>query len=75
MFYAPNSLLDPAGRWLMWGWIREARPRDQYAAAGWASCLTMPREIALDAGGNLVIKPATEMKQLRTTRFSTELSI
>ena len=65
VFYAPNSLRDPRGRWLMWGWMREARPRDQYAAAGWASCLTMPREIALDDAGNLSVKPAEEMKQLR----------
>ena len=65
VFYAPNSLLDPAGRWLMWGWMREARPRDQYAAAGWASCLTLPREISLDDAGSLNVKPAEEMKQLR----------
>ena len=65
VFYAPNSLRDPAGRWLMWGWMREARPRDQYAAAGWASCLTMPREISLDAAGMLNVKPAEEMKLLR----------
>ena len=65
VFYAPNSLRDPAGRWLMWGWMREARPRDQYAAAGWASCLTLPREVSLDDGGNLKVKPAEEMKQLR----------
>ena len=66
VFYAPNSLRDPNGRWLMWGWIREARPRDQYAAAGWASCLTLPREISLDATGGLVVKPAVELQQLRT---------
>lgn len=65
VFYAPNSLLDPKGRWLMWGWVREARPRDQYAAAGWASCLTLPREISLAADGGLRVKPAEEMKQLR----------
>ena len=67
VFYAPNSLFDPrSDRWLMWGWIREARPRDQYAAAGWASCLTLPREISMDATGGLVVKPATELQQLRT---------
>ncbi len=66
VFYAPNSLLDPSGRWLMWGWIREARPRDQYAAARWASCLTLPREISLDDSGNLNVKPAGELQQLRT---------
>lgn len=65
VFYAPNSLLDPTGRWLMWGWIREARPRDQYAAAGWASCLTVPREISLSDDGALTVKPAAEMRQLR----------
>ena len=65
VFYAPNSLRDPTGRWLMWGWIREARGRDQYAAAGWASCLTLPREISLDASGKLMVKPADEMRQLR----------
>ena len=75
-FYAPNSLRDPNGRWLMWGWIREARGRDQYAASGWASCLTMPREIALDAAGNLMVKPADEMRQLRTaTLFEGDVSL
>ncbi len=72
VFYAPNSLRDPRGRWLMWGWMREARPRDQYAAAGWASCLTMPREIALDDAGNLRVKPAEEMKQLRNGMLTDE---
>ena len=65
VFYAPNSLRDPSGRWLMWGWIREARPRDQYAAAGWASCLTLPREISLEAAGRLRVTPAEETKLLR----------
>ena len=65
VFYAPNSLRDPDGRWLMWGWMREARPRDQYAAARWASCLTLPREISLDKAGNLNVKPAQELQQLR----------
>ena len=51
----------------MWGWIREARPRDQYAAAGWASCLTLPREISLDDAGELNVKPAEELKQLRSS--------
>lgn len=65
VFYAPNSLRDPDGRWLTWGWVREARPRDQYAAAGWASCLTLPREISLDNAGRLNVKPAEELKLLR----------
>ena len=62
VFYAPNSLRDPNGRWLMWGWVREARPRDQYAAAGWASCLTLPREISLDDAGELNVKPVEELE-------------
>ncbi len=76
VFYAPNSLLDPAGRWLMWGWVREARPRDQYAAAGWASCLTLPREISLDSRGNLRVKPAAELQLLRANSlFDAEIHL
>ncbi len=76
VFYAPNSLRDPSGRWLMWGWVREARSRDQYAAAGWASCLTLPREIALDDDNNLIVRPATELQQLRSsTLFEGEVSV
>ena len=76
VFYAPNSLLDPAGRWLMWGWVREARPREQYAAAGWASCLTLPREISLDGRGRLNVQPAAELRKLReATLFAGQLDL
>ena len=76
VFYAPNSLRAPDGRWLMWGWVREARPRDQYAAAGWASCLTLPREISLDDAGRLLVKPAAELSQLRTASlFDGDISL
>ncbi|MFN8453347.1 MAG: glycoside hydrolase family 32 protein [Anaerolineae bacterium] len=75
-FYAPNSLRDPSGRWLMWGWVREARSRDQYVAAGWSSCLTLPREIALDADNSLTVKPAAELQALRSAcLFDRELTI
>ena len=75
-FYAPNSLLDPAGRWLMWGWLREARPRDQYAAAGWASCLTLPRVIRLDARSRLHVEPAPELRKLRVaTLFDGDIAL
>ncbi len=75
-FYAPNSLQDPSGRWLMWGWVRETRSRDQYIAAGWASCLTLPREISLDNDNNLTIKPAVEIQKLRIScLFGSELSV
>ncbi len=76
VFYAPNSLRDPSGRWLMWGWIREARSRDQYVKAGWASCLTLPREIALDESNRLIVRPAAELRQLRKTAlFEGDVSI
>ena len=76
VFYAPNSLRDPSGRWLMWGWIREARSRAQYVKAGWASCLTLPREIALGENNRLTVRPAAELRQLRkAARFEGDVSV
>jgi len=67
VFYTPNSLRDPAGRWLMWSWVRETRSRDQYAAAGWASCLILSREISLDDDSSLIVKHAIERQGLQTS--------
>ncbi|WP_168207335.1 glycoside hydrolase family 32 protein [Microlunatus elymi] len=58
-FYAPQAMTD-GDRVLLWGWVCEQRDQDQLAAAGWAGCLTLPRELAL-AGDRVSSRPAAEL--------------
>ena len=64
-YYAPKSFVAPDGRRILWGWIQETRPEAQYAAAGWAGAMSLPRVLTLDAAGRLNIAPAKEVESLR----------
>lgn len=64
-YYAPKSFLAPDGRRILWGWIQETRPPAEYAAAGWAGVMSLPRVLSLDLHGNLAIAPAHEVESLR----------
>ena len=63
-FYAPNSLGDPRGRRVMWGWIKGFE-----AGQGWNGCLTLPRVLSLDPEFGLQQEPAPELKKLREDHF------
>jgi beta-fructofuranosidase len=69
-FYAPKSQLDEKGRRILWGWIPEARPEAQFSAAGWAGCMSLPRELTLDSAGNLVMKVLPEVNELRISEWT-----
>lgn len=73
-FYAPKSFLAPDGRRIQWGWIKETRPEAEYAAAGWAGCMSLPRELTVGAQGQLEMRPAAEVARLRGTRESAKVS-
>lgn len=63
-FYAPQ-LLAVDDRVLAWGWAWEhGRAQHQIDEAGWAGCLTFPRELFL-AGGLVASRPARELLRLR----------
>ena len=64
-FYAPNCLADPQGRRIMWGWVPEARPKEQCAEAGWSCCMTVPRVLTLRDDLTLGVEPAPELAALR----------
>ena len=64
-YYAPKSFRAPDGRRILWGWIPEARPQAEYAAAGWAGAMSLPRVLGVDAEGQLTLKVADEAKTLR----------
>jgi beta-fructofuranosidase len=64
-YYAPKSQLDAHGNRILWGWITEARPQAEYAAAGWSGMMSLPRRLSI-ANGALVMEPAPEVASLRT---------
>ena len=64
-YYAPKSFVAKDGRRILWGWIRETRPEAEFAAAGWSGAMSLPRELRIDAQGQLEMHPAAEVERLR----------
>ncbi len=73
-FYAPNTLADPQGRRILWGWLVDGvkwewntmvRTPEDCRAAGWCGCMTVPRVLGLDEHGMLTQIPAPELEALR----------
>ncbi|QNS06899.1 glycoside hydrolase family 32 protein [Streptomyces xanthii] len=62
--YAPTALVED-DRTLVWGWSWESRTEAESVAAGWAGCLTYPREVGAHADGSLRVAPARELAGLR----------
>ena len=67
-YYAPKSFLAPDGRRILWGWIRETRPEAEFAAAGWAGAMALPRVLTVNNDGELEMNPAVEVEKLRGAR-------
>jgi beta-fructofuranosidase len=66
-YYAPKSFLAPDGRRILWGWIRETRPEAEFAAAGWAGAMSLPRVLTIGQQGQLEMRPAAEVDRLRAS--------
>lgn len=73
-YYAPKTQLDKAGRRILWGWIQEARPLEQYKSAGWAGLMSLPRVLALDATGRLNSSVAPEVNTLRSREHNLNIT-
>lgn len=59
-FYAPNTMLVPDGRRLVWGWINGFPD-----GHGWNGCLSVPRLLSSSRDGQLLQNPAPQLKKLR----------
>lgn len=59
-FYAPNTMLVPDGRRLVWGWLNGFP-----TGRGWNGCLSLPRELSFSRDGQLRQNPAPQLRQLR----------
>jgi beta-fructofuranosidase len=64
-FYAPNTLLDPKNRRLLWGWVQGGGT----PGYPWNGQLTLPRILSLQSNGMLNQVPAPELKALRGQSF------
>jgi beta-fructofuranosidase len=64
-FYAPQTMRDNDGRFLMWAWVPEARGLEPQWEAGWSGVMTLPRVVDLDSEGRLRQRPAPELQSLR----------
>ncbi len=56
-FFAPESVLTPDGRRVMWAWCNLGHPQ--------SGIQSLPRELSLPADGVLRIKPLRELEKLR----------
>lgn len=61
-FFAPESLLTPDGRRVMWGWFTSLGP-DQLLLK--KTILSLPRQLSLSEDGGLLIEPLRELESLR----------
>jgi beta-fructofuranosidase len=64
-YYAPKTQLDRAGNRILWGWVLETRPVQEFGAAGWAGMMSLPRVLTLDGNGQLNMQVADEVRALR----------
>ena len=62
-FFAPETLLTPDGRRVMWAWCFASSRSGGNGL--WDGILSLPRELSLSADGILRIKPVKELEQLR----------
>jgi len=67
-FYAPQTFLDHKGRRIMIGWMPM---KGKQLNKSWSGCMTFPRELSLNENQLLLIKPASELHELRDTSMST----
>ncbi|MDO4900639.1 glycoside hydrolase family 32 protein [Actinomyces sp.] len=65
-FYAPQSVLLPDGRRVVFGWMQPNATRAQRLEVGWAGSMSVPREISLAPDSTVRFQPIAEIDSLRS---------
>ncbi len=68
---APIAWEGLNGRRVMIGWVAEGRTYEAMHKSNWAGIMSLPRDLALDEQGSLLISPIPELQSLRTNHNST----
>lgn len=63
-FYASNTLYDPDGRCVLFGWVIGA------GGPGWQGCMALPRELWLGGDNRPRQRPVAELERLRGHRLT-----
>ena len=71
--FAPESLLTPDGRRVMWAWCAPRGARRPLGKKLQTGIQSLPRELSLSADNKLLIQPLRELKKLRTDEKSRAL--
>ena len=64
-YYTAKSQIDARGSRILWGWIPETRPEEQFRSAAWSGVMSLPRVLSLDADGQLLMQVAPAFSMLR----------
>lgn len=67
-YFAPEAVIAPDGRQIMWAWIKENREREA-ERFGWSGVYGVPRSLWLNEDGTLGIAPVEELKRLRCRAY------
>ena len=70
--YAPQVKQIQDGRWLLFGWLPEARSQQACLEAGWNGSMSLPLIIDLLPDGSVSVNPAEELKSLRGVHWAQE---
>jgi len=68
-YFAPEAMLLPDGRQVMWAWINEKREQE-WKRFGWSGIFGLPRTLWLREDGSLGIAPLQELKKLRLREYT-----
>jgi beta-fructofuranosidase len=64
-FYAPQVMQLDDGRYVLWGWLKEARAQRISEWSGWAGVMSLPLAVSLLPDGKLGVQPVEELQALR----------
>jgi beta-fructofuranosidase len=69
-YYAQKTQLGAKGERILWGWIPETRPKEEFSAAGWAGCMALPRVLSLSEKNDLEMHIAPQSESLRGKKLA-----
>ena len=64
-YFAPESLLAPDGRRIMWAWVFDGRDGDTQRRNGWSGTMSLPRELFMREDHTLGMRPVAELRNQR----------